>query len=95
MSGWKEKRERVRNRDMEDMVGDGGGESPAVEETVGRRWRWCRCSGVAGSNGEMGSHHGDEREREREREREKKNKKETKGWPEQEKPPQVALLAVI
>ena len=31
----------------------------------------------------------------RERERKKKNKKETKGWPEQEKPPQVALLAVI
>ncbi|RVW88838.1 Pollen receptor-like kinase 4 [Vitis vinifera] len=57
---------------MEDMVGDGG-QSPAVEETVGWRWRWCRCSGVAGSNGEMGSHHGDEREREKE-EKQKRNK---------------------
>ncbi|WKA03148.1 hypothetical protein VitviT2T_021277 [Vitis vinifera] len=68
------------------MAGDGG-QSPAVEETVDRWWlcqQWCCCSGIVGSNGEMGSHHGDEgernerrereieREREREREREKK-----------------------
>ena len=67
---------------MEDMAEDGG-QSQVVEEIVGRRWclqNWCRCSGIASSNGEMGRNHGDEGEREGEREREKKkNKKETKG----------------
>ena len=57
-----------------------------------RRWRrqqWCRCSGVPGSNGKMGNHHGDEEERKRGKERgkereKKKNEKETRGWPAQD-----------
>ena len=62
------------------MAGDGG-QSPTVEETVGRRWRrqqWCHCSSVVGSSGEMGSHHGDEGEREKERKREEEKRKRSK-----------------
>ena len=65
---------------MEDMAGDGG-ESPAVEEIAGQRWRrqqWCRCSGVPGSNGKMGNHHGDEEERERKGKREGKRERRRK-----------------